>query len=793
MRRWKRPGIDRRVGRESRFVIWSVLVVSALMLAAVAVMFAEGFSAAASAWILGVLGVVAAGTTLVANALVLQGRRIRAPRLRDLVLANLVGAANFVDRDDELARLEMLLAEDWCVNCHGPQGTGKSYFLQYVADVTNGYREARLGHTGSPTASAALYFDLADASGWDHFVHQVCSSSFDGSATSWTGFIRQVATAFADTPVVLVLDNVNSSGLWQSLGKAAYSYLAARPDDRLIIGSIEPVTLHNLKVRYLEIAPFGPAAVQEYASARGHRLSVKEADVLHEKSLGLPLFLELMLSEPVIAVTQRPQAVAVLERALADDLPRETRRLLSFVALLGLVERRIPTQRLARLPIGDFEVHLARAQQRSLIAVASRQSVPTVQIHDLVRDNVLDRLDDEVTEAAYLLFQAAVEDGRSTEASIFALHADPEAIGHQRFDSLLEDMILGAIRSRNYAFLETVTTRVRRSLRLAEFVYADTRRRDLVIFGRASKLAGLGQYQDAEAELLQSSVVRVRPGRLDQTTDLQAELYYLLADVLHLENRYDEAADMFRDLAALAVAQGDARRESLSLRGVAHVLRHQGRDLATALFVFEDALRAALVSGDLRAKMHATTGPIGIRVFLEVAGAEDAAALQELERELSSRPETKGYCLSVWKYQAQVAWLTGQRADAVQIIEKAIAEALKLNDRLLYNLYFDRAEYARLLGHLTAAAPDYERVLAFGTGNNDRNLVANALLGLVANDLAAGGWPRFTTKERARAAALEAAALAEAADIQATVQAATRTVNALEGGLPPDSLRFIIF
>ena len=91
-----------------------------------------------------------------------------------------------------------------------------------------------------------------------------------------------------------------------------------------------------------------------------------------------------------------------------------------------------------------------------------------------------------------------------------------------------------------------------------------------------------------------ASAAEVRSGSLDLMTARQVELYYLMADVIHLQNRYDDSAHMFRDLANLAIARQDALLESRCLRALGHVLRHQGRDFETAMYAFDDALLAGV-------------------------------------------------------------------------------------------------------------------------------------------------------------------------------------------------------
>lgn len=191
--------------------------------------------------------------------------------------------------------------------------------------------------------------------------------------------------------------------------------------------------------------------------------------------------------------------------------------------------------------------------------------------------------------------------------------------------------------------------------------------------------------------------------------------------------------------------------------------------------------------------MKAITGATGIKVLSGVVPEEEEQLLAALEHEIAMSSAHDGYMLEVWKYQAQIAWLHGRSQSATDIIEAAIERALALNDRLLYNLYFERAEYARFTGGYASALQDYGRVLDFGNGNRDRNLIANALLGMVLLELSVGEWVYHGTLEQARASVLRARQIAIEADIGLTAAIADTVAAMLDEPTPaPASIRLIL-
>jgi tetratricopeptide (TPR) repeat protein len=272
--------------------------------------------------------------------------------------------------------------------------------------------------------------------------------------------------------------------------------------------------------------------------------------------------------------------------------------------------------------------------------------------------------------------------------------------------------------------------------------------------------------------MLSSTVVRRRWRQDADATDVQADLRFLQADIAHLLNRYDEAAVMFEELGLWAAAHERLGLEALCVWGHGHVLRHQGRDLDRALELFDRAAELATPIGELFAKAYSICNANGVKILTDAVPDDQEQRLAAIEEEIATASTHHGYLLEVWKTQAQLAWWRGQRQAASEIVGAAVERALERNDRLLYNLYFERAEFQRLGGEPDAALEDYRTVLEFGEGNRDRNLVTNALLGLILAEIACGRWLHHGSAHAARGAALHARQIALEADIQITVHTA---------------------
>jgi tetratricopeptide (TPR) repeat protein len=222
-------------------------------------------------------------------------------------------------------------------------------------------------------------------------------------------------------------------------------------------------------------------------------------------------------------------------------------------------------------------------------------------------------------------------------------------------------------------------------------------------------------------------------------------------------------------------------------------LRHQGRDFGLALQLLDRAAFLADDAGELFAKAYAVCNANGIKLLSGAVPDDQEQRLTAVELEVAGDSSQNAYLLEVWKTQAQLAWWRGDHRRAGDIVDAAIERALELNDRLLYNLYFERGEFQRLTGAPEPAIEHYRAVLEFGSGNRDRNLISQALLGLVLAEMTSGRWLHHETRDDARAALLRARQIASDADIQLTVQIAEQVTAMLDAQDPaPDGVRLFL-
>jgi tetratricopeptide (TPR) repeat protein len=699
-----------------------------------------------------------------------------------LVHPRLIPNDHLVDRTKEIGEMTASLADSGVINCWGAKGAGKSFLLKHFSDVVNGYRHSNPDHPSATGIDAAIYFDLAEAVGAASFERDLPRQIMKKEHATWDDFIRHVAKRFPRKRVLLILDNANAPALWPAVGGAAYSYRAGRPEDLLIFGSVQKITLNNFAPSRVRISGLDPVYTGDLIASKGVELSPERVESLHRQFNGLPYYTGLFA---VYGGGAPDSADAVeletaLDTNLIPTLAEPTRSLLAYGALLALVSRQISIRDLEHCSLPNLDLQL-QADEGLLTPLAGSGRV--FGMHDVLRDSVLRVVKPEVEDAATHLFEVARSEGRLVDAAIFAMFADPYEVGANAFDAVLGQVIRGAVESRDYAVLESLHSRSWESTRMRKFLAADQERHELFCWGRATQLAGLGQYGEAEDELLSSGVAdRARSSSTETSSDLAPQIRFLLADIAHLQNRYDDAAQMFLELGdwATSAAVRDPKLHARCTWGRAHVLRHQGKDLDSALDLFEEAARLGRRAGELFSQSYSITGETGIRVYLEELTDDEEQRLVDIEADVIASGR-KGYLLEIWKSQAQVAWLRGNPERTFEIIDAAIGSALKHNDRLLFNLYFEKGEFLRLSGRPEEGLAHHLDVLRFGEKNGDRNLISTALLGIVLAEMTEGKWRYHHTQEQAFAACLRAQQLAADADIQITRQIAERLAAAVAG------------
>lgn len=718
-----------------------------------------------------VMGTVWAGTGVAANFVAI---RANAPssRHRDLIAPVLVASDAFVDRELEVGHVAEAIDHSRCANCFGNRGIGKSHLLAYIADVINGHRRRDNLRNVPTDYAAAIYVDLAEASGFDEVVEQVSAATFP-QAASWPELISQTDRRFGPDSVLLILDNVNSRATWEAIGRASYRYLARRTNDAVLFGSVEPMVFHNIDTIPIPLETFDLASAAALARVDAPDLSDDEIRTLHEQSDGLPVFLRLLLANrtrPRANASETPTGLYIRD-AILPGLADDVVQLLAHVVVAAHAVRLVPVSWLRHLALGDLDRRIEELKSTSLVTVLSRPRECVLRIHDIFRDDLVPLLTAEIGQAARSLQDLAEHDERDLHSAIFVTFGDPKDASSRSGNivDLLKAVVAEQSRAGNYAALDLLASRIESNQALLVHL-RDAEELSTLGFAKGSALAGVGRYDEAAMALNMTPTPMRR-----QLTEVEMRLEYLRADVAHLQNRYDQAFEMFEYLCATAAERDDAAWMARCLWGQGRVLRHQGRELSRALDLFDSAAEFAVSAEDRRTEVAAVTNGSGVRVYLGSLRADELDILSEIEIATGTGDSVVLDQIKIWKAQARVWNEIGEASQASRTLDRAIKAALALNDRGLFNLYFERAEFARRNGDEQTAQGDLRTVETFANGNGDRNLIANCLL--ASASLAASMAQTPFEIADVRASILRGRDVALSAGIYGTVHAAERLLE----------------
>ncbi|MGJ8690793.1 MAG: hypothetical protein ACSHXZ_14885 [Gammaproteobacteria bacterium] len=733
-----------------------------------------------------ILGMAWAATGIVSNVLTIRTASSQTRLSKaDLTGPNLTPLDPVVDRTTETENLVQFIEDHQAINLHGRKGSGKSHFLSFVADCSNGHRKIGDKHTSLKNLKnyRAVYVDLSESLGFEDVLKQIFSARFPSQTPSWSLLIDNIDDVFGASPVILILDNVNAEGVWGPIGRALYAYLARRPDDRIVLGSIQAIRFHNLNLEHIEFGAFNTDAIGELARSSGIELNADELATLEGKTDGLALFLRLLFTHwdqnrGVPAGTSASVRLFLVE-AILPRLDVESIELLVAIALASVANPEVDVTDLKHLPIDASAHRIQRLRAFSLLVRRERNGRELLKTHDLIRDAVVDLCSEQVEPLAEALSKIAMRRGDDQQAALYSLYCHPKILSSEEKLSLIRRTITNAVRIKAYPLLATLSLIWQSRAAVKEAALNDDELHYALLLGRSNAFAGVGDYQAAITSLNDGSANLFRKlSSGAKLSPVEFELALLHADLIHLQNKYDEALNDLYMLQQHLADHPDYRAKIEWMIG--HVMRHQGINIDEALSQFAKSHSLAVEAGDVSTEIASLTGQCTIQVLRQEDVTALQSALNDIETRISGKASQHAYLPKLWKSQAQIAFNSGNVGQARKLIEQAISRALENNDRLLFNYHFERAEFSRLSGDHTAAIKDYEIVLNFGRENGDRNLIANALLGISEAETSYGNPIFHKSDADMRASILQSRAIAADADIQLTVKQAEMTLTRFE-------------
>lgn len=646
----------------------------------------------------------------------------------------------FADRTDSLTDLlQMLKSGAKIVNVYGKRGIGKSAFLRFFCDFTNHKlnKENRRHHItkryGRPLSAKAIYVHLS-GDGTKSIDEQIISQ-ITGQGNTLVEIAVQLVHNISHKRIFVVIDNVNNDGLIKELEAVVDVFLSQSPRYYIIVGSIKQQPFFNLdecKTASLILPTFKENDIFEYAEKNDKHISPDDLTTILTFSDGLPVFVSLLLSNKPSELSSIKRDQNRMDQYLGriiDDLSQEHRKLAQYIGFLSITNAIVHFSALIDLHLISSSDDLEILENCTLIEY-NRQT-HSVKMHELFVDYITRRflgLENNVIEEILEYFEKT---GQTYEQSYYSILLERE-------DAVTSQIIQQAIDEERFTYLISMGEQYKKINDLRSSSTALLPETFLlVIYGYLVGLIGVGNYPAAR-EVIETCKISAR----SPESDLQFRFSMLTADLYHLQNNYDESIVSYEILLSCINENTEYRKyKAKCLWGIAHALRHQGKDLDKAVVYYDKSIAAAEelnrkseIIKSMREKL--------IILLCRKEVVESEKLYNQIYQAVNGLPKDRyvGTRTSALKTELNYLNATGARNPQLEeeILSKVLNEYKNQRKRLQYNLHFQYGEYYRRYGLFEKAHNSYNIALSFSKKNHDHNLETLAMIGISLCDLCCG-------------------------------------------------------
>lgn len=647
----------------------------------------------------------------------------------------------FSDRVDVLRDLvNRIRCGTKVINIYGKRGIGKSAFLRFFCDFTNRKlnRENRKqryeGKRIQRIRGRAIYIHLT-GTGADSIDDQIVTQIV-GFGNTLAEIAKHIPERIRHGKIIIVIDNVNNAGLSKDIEAVIDTFFAYSQRYCIIVGSIEKQPFLNITkqdlIKYIELPVFGEADLFDFARKNAKGVPFSYLSKVLDFSEGLPVFISLLLSNDVDVLSDITFDGQRMDRYLGriiDDLDDTLHTLALYIGFLSITNSVLDVHLLkdigVDLPPNCFE----KLENYALIEYDSEKE--TVKMHELFR-NYICRYFGSAKSIVTSIYEYYCHTGSIFEQAYYLIMLDIDAT-----DTTISTAVKQAISCENYAFLIMLGEHYKR---MYDWHYATSNLSEdmflMIIYGYIEGLIGVGNYPAAQ-EVIDKCKVPARSPK----SDIQFLFSLTTAQLYHLQNQYELAIASYEILLTHTQTHNKFNKyESKCLWGIAHSLRHEGKDLDTAIMYYDQSIEAATrlnrkseIIKSMREKLT---------ILLCRNQMEEAKVLHKKICLLIKGLPKDGYVatrLSFLKTEVTYMRAIGDKNAPLQyrLLLKVYSSYKKQRKRLQYNINFLFGEYYRKKGHITLAKENYTTALTFSRKNHDRNLETLSQIALILCGIAA--------------------------------------------------------
>lgn len=641
----------------------------------------------------------------------------------------------FADRTGSLHTLiSTLKSNTRVVNVYGKRGIGKSAFLCFFCDYANhklnreNSKRRKIAKELPKIRGRAVYVHVSGDGGQPldkQILLQVARHCITLSdAAEW------IAQVVKHKKIFLVIDNINNAGLSKEVEAVIDIFLSHSDRYRIIVGSIEKQPFLNIfnekHIQYIELSAFDEKDVFDFADKNSKSLSPEDLSKIIDFTEGLPVFVSLLLSNDFPVISYNKDRMNNYLSRIIEDLEPQVKTIAQYIGFLSITKPIFPVRILKDLGIPPSSACLEKLENCSLIEFD--EEAQTVKMHELFRDYICQQFSAE-TEIIRKIYEYYRNEDYLYEQTYYLIMLD--GIAH---NYTINQAIQKAIDEENFAFLLTLGEHYKRLYGLRQPTISLSEETFLtIIYGYLEGLIGVGSYPSAQ-EVIDKCKISARSPK----NDLQFRFSILTAHLYHLQNKYNESIATYQALLNLQQDTGFEKYRAKCLWGIAHALRHQGRDFDAAVQFYDESIAAAETMGAHSQEIKSMREKL---VIFLLRGQREAAC--DLHHQICLRvnqlPPTgyKETRISFLKSEANYIATTRKKNPQLEkrLLEKVLSVYRAQRKRLQYNMYFQLGEYFRRQEDYVNAKDNYNKALAFSKQNLDHNLETLSTIAIIICDI----------------------------------------------------------
>ena len=460
----------------------------------------------------------------------------------------------FTNRINEIKMILELLNNNnnnKVISVYGNKGVGKSEFLKIITDyINNNIKSNKLNDTFIKNDIKrdkyhilknykAIYFDLSDKMGMTEIITEIFSKIFPNikinKNISYHYFLNELEKVYNKQNIIFIFDNFNNGALKSELIKIFQEHQIQRCKDLFIIGSINEFISYSESILYIEITSIqDKKVIKEFAAKKGIDLTDESLNKLYSMSYGLPIYLNIILNNEFTQINNRLLLLNINEYIidLVSKLDEETMRILKYCAFISALNTTLKLDIFIELGFNSSsKIHFEKLIKNSLLIDLGNN---TFKMHDIITDFIIEKHIVSSQDISVSLINYYKQRHQNKEVVIYSLLTNDFSNKELIIKVLKEE-----IDNDNLPYLFTLGELIRKYQYIKSLYSIDSEIYNYLIYSYLYMKMGMGDYIGAEElvnNLLAGQIKLVHIS--DISSDIEFEFNYLVADLLHLQNKY---------------------------------------------------------------------------------------------------------------------------------------------------------------------------------------------------------------------------------------------------------------